>query len=39
VTKPTHQRGELPGWAKAGIFAATLLVVSWLAMWLESAAR
>jgi hypothetical protein len=39
VTKQGHRPGELPGWVKAGIFAATLLAVSWLAMWMESASR
>jgi hypothetical protein len=30
---------ELPGWMKATIFAATLLAVSWLAMWMDAASR
>jgi hypothetical protein len=30
---------ELPGWIKATIFAATLLAVTWLVMWMDAAAR
>jgi hypothetical protein len=30
---------ELPGWIKATIFAATLLAVSWLMMWMDAASR
>ena len=29
---PAAQRRELPGWLKASVFAATLLVVMWLTM-------
>jgi hypothetical protein len=31
--------GELPGWMKASIFAATLLAVSWLMMWIDASGR
>jgi hypothetical protein len=30
--EPTARRRELPGWLKASIFAATLLIVMWLSM-------
>jgi hypothetical protein len=36
VDRPSR---ELPGWIKASIFAATLLAVSWLMMWLDAASR
>jgi hypothetical protein len=36
VDRPSR---ELPGWMKASIFAATLLVVTWLVMWLDAASR
>jgi hypothetical protein len=36
VKRPTR---ELPGWIKAAIFAATLLAVSWLMMWMDAASR
>ncbi len=32
-------RLERPAWLRTAMFAAVLLAVSWLAMWLESAAR
>jgi len=39
VTTQQHRPGELPGWAKASIFGASLIAVSWLVMWLAAAAR
>jgi hypothetical protein len=30
---------ELPGWLKVTIFAATLLAVTWLVMWMAAASR
>jgi ferric-dicitrate binding protein FerR (iron transport regulator) len=37
---PQHpQRRELPGWVKVAIFAATLLAVTWVVMWLDAALR
>jgi hypothetical protein len=36
VDRPSR---ELPGWMKASIFAATLLAVTWLVMWLDAASR
>jgi hypothetical protein len=36
VKRPSR---ELPGWIKATVFAATLLAVSWLVMWMDAASR
>jgi hypothetical protein len=39
MTKADQPARELPGWIKAAIFAATLLAVTWLAMWMDAASR
>jgi hypothetical protein len=31
-----HRPVELPGWVKVSVFAATLLALSWLGMWLDA---
>jgi hypothetical protein len=35
----TSDERELPTWLKVSVFTATLLAVTWLAMFVESAAR
>jgi ferric-dicitrate binding protein FerR (iron transport regulator) len=36
---PEPRRRERPGWVRASLFAAMLLAVTWLMLWLESTAR
>ena len=37
--QPVARRGELPGWLRVSIFAATLLAATWLVMLLEATSR
>jgi ferric-dicitrate binding protein FerR (iron transport regulator) len=39
LSPPEPRRRELPGWVRASLFAAMLLAVTWLMLWLESTAR
>jgi hypothetical protein len=36
MSKSDHRPGELPGWVKVLVFAATLLAFSWLGMWIAA---